>query len=85
MKICQRKPIYRKVTSYFILGYQLVTKTGNPGSGELHHSVRHAAIDKPFIDYGLARKQIEEKYPETGSVVFVSEKQISKEYYKVSK
>lgn len=85
MKICQRKPIYRKVTSYFILGYRYVTERGETGFGYVRTAVTHYAKDKPCVCYGSATASVK-RLSELGNstIIFISEKEISKEYFEVA-
>jgi hypothetical protein len=82
MKQCKRKPIYRRVESYFVINYSFTQKGGLYGQGDIRWKVTHPANEEPFIDYGMAEAKIREDVPKISIVVFEVAKTTSEEFFR---
>lgn len=79
MKVCKRKPIYRKTISYFIITYEYVDGKGKHGFGEKNWAVIHPCNREASIDYGHVIQSIKEYFSEKVVVNNIQALQATKE------
>lgn len=62
MKVCQRKPIYKSLTTHLYIPYSFYKRDGTQGKGSLTTTIKHKVNQDPLqmINYGSVIRYIKE-------------------------